>query len=95
MPPKRGRQSKATELSDNPAIRHNYQEIYDEHFVELKQDALLAECWFGDNPRGDENDGEAVKRSYAQHGRLRDEPPMLWAKLPSKRPKHYEQVPKK
>ena len=61
MPPKRGRQSKATEVSDKPAVRHNYQEIYDQHFVELKQDALLAECWFGDNPRGDENDGGGCK----------------------------------
>ena len=85
---------KATAVVERPAFRHNYQEVFETHFVELKPEALLSECWFGDNPRGDENDGEAVKASYAQHGKLRDEPAMLWAKLPTKRPSHYEQVPK-
>ncbi|KAK3234313.1 hypothetical protein CYMTET_55414 [Cymbomonas tetramitiformis] len=84
----------AAGAAERPAFRHNYQEVFETHFVELKPEALLSECWFGDNPRGDENDGEAVKASYAQHGKLRDEPAMLWAKLPTKRPSHYEHVPK-
>ncbi|KAK3287404.1 hypothetical protein CYMTET_5078 [Cymbomonas tetramitiformis] len=92
MPPKNKKSAAAPQRS---SVRHNYQEIFDSHFVELKPEATLEECWFGDNPRGDENDGEAVKASYAQHGKLRDEPAMLWAVLPSKRPPHYEHVPKR
>eukprot|EP00854_Cymbomonas_tetramitiformis_P033657 gene33657-43317_t len=92
MGPKKNKQSVA--IPERSSVRHNYQEIFDSHFVELKPEVKLEDCWFGDNPRGDENDGEAVKASHAQHGKLRDEPAMLWAELPSKRPPHYEHVPK-
>jgi len=95
MAPKQSSRGKANAGVERSNVRHNYQEIFDNHFVETKVETKLEECWFGDNPRGDENDGEAVKLSYAQHGKLRDEPPMLWAKLPSKRPQHYEHVPKR
>eukprot|EP00854_Cymbomonas_tetramitiformis_P023695 gene23695-28717_t len=91
MGPKKNKQVAIPERS---AVRHNYQEIFDSHFVELKPEATLEDCSFGDNPRGDENDGEAVKASCAQQGKLRDEPAMLWAELPAKRPPHYEHVPK-
>eukprot|EP00854_Cymbomonas_tetramitiformis_P009715 gene9715-11515_t len=94
-----GPKSKKAATPKSPApersmVRHNYQEIFEAHLVELKKEAKLSDCWFGENPRGNENDGEAVRESYAQHGKLRDEPPMLWAKLPAERPGHYAHIPK-
>ncbi|KAK3236205.1 hypothetical protein CYMTET_53640 [Cymbomonas tetramitiformis] len=66
MPTKKKTPAKKPETEST--TRHNYQEVFDGHFEELIKDAKLDECWFGDNPRGDVNDGIDVKNSYALHG---------------------------
>ncbi|KAK3248189.1 hypothetical protein CYMTET_42343 [Cymbomonas tetramitiformis] len=97
MPPEENRRrGGAKAVPERSSIRHNYQsEMFETRFVELKVEAKLSECWFGNNPRSDENDCEAVNVSYAQHGNLRDELAVLWAKLPTARSAHYEHVPKR
>ena len=52
--------------------------VFNKHFVKKINDAELNVTWFGDNPRGDDNDGTNVAASYAQHGELKDEAPMIW-----------------
>ncbi|KAK3246322.1 hypothetical protein CYMTET_44138 [Cymbomonas tetramitiformis] len=91
MPAKKKTPAKKPETEST--TRHNYQEVFDGHFEELIKDAKLDECWFGDNPRGDVNDGIDVKNSYALHGKLRDEPPMLWMRNNGKHVS-YQHVPK-
>ncbi|KAK3268583.1 hypothetical protein CYMTET_22926 [Cymbomonas tetramitiformis] len=96
MAPKRKAAKKSAQTFDSNTkytTRHNYREVFDNHFAEFVKDAKLSECWLGDNPQGDINDGTDVKKSYALHGKLRNEPPMLWMKNTGKHIS-YTHVPK-
>ena len=54
-----------------------YSTVFNMHFVKKMNNAQLHQTWFGDNPRGDDNDGTNVAASYALHGELKDEAPMI------------------